>query len=92
MATIALIAALRHASLGTDSDWIPVYQDVLKTSLGALAVGALGGLAKLIFDQRKAREADATELRDQRYRFISTLVEVIYNMKPRSSSFGLTGR
>ena len=81
IAAIAVIAFSRLASTGTARDWIPVYQDVLKTSFGALAVGALGGLAKLIFDQRKAREADATELRDRRYRFISTLVEVIYNIE-----------
>jgi hypothetical protein len=81
IAAIAVIALSRLASMGTARDWIPVYQDVLKTSFGALAVGALGGLAKLIFDQRKAREADATELRDRRYGFISTLVEVIYNIE-----------
>jgi hypothetical protein len=55
-------------------------------------VGGLGGLAKLVFDQHKAqeaaanekrkeREAAADELRDRRYRFISTLVEVIYNIE-----------
>jgi hypothetical protein len=81
IAAIAIIALLRLASTGTAPDWTPVYQDVLKTSFGALAVGALGGLAKLIFDQRKAREADATELRDRRYGFISTLVEVISNIE-----------
>jgi hypothetical protein len=89
---IALIAGLLLANAWPNSDWIPVYQDVLKTSFGALAVGGLGGLAKLIFDQRKVqeaaaneqrkeREAAAAELRDRRYRFISTLVEVIYNIE-----------
>jgi hypothetical protein len=80
IATIAVIAFSRLASTGTARDWIPVYQDMLKTSFGALAVGALGGLAKLIFDQRKAREADANELRDRRYGFISTLVEVSHDI------------
>jgi hypothetical protein len=79
--TIAVVAFSRLISTGTARDWIPIYQDVLKTSFGALAVGVLGGLAKLIFDQRKARETDAAELRDRRYGFISTLVEVIYNIE-----------
>jgi hypothetical protein len=90
--TIALIAALLLGNARPNSDWIPIYQDVLKTSFGALAVGGLGGLAKLVFDQHKAqeaaanekrkeREAAADELRDRRYRFISTLVEVIYNIE-----------
>jgi hypothetical protein len=103
VAAIALIAGLLLANAWPNSDWIPVYQDVLKTSFGALAVGGLGGLAKLIFDQRKAQEAAAdeqrkereaaaakqrksdeaaaAELRDRRYGFISTLVEVIYNIE-----------
>jgi hypothetical protein len=80
IAAIAVIAISRLAGTGTARDWIPVYQDVLKTSFGALAVGALGGLAKLIFDQRKAREADAIELRDRRYGFIKTLVEVRHDV------------
>jgi hypothetical protein len=88
---IALVAGILLANAWPNSDWIPVYQDVLKTSFGALAVGGLGGLAKLIFDQRKAldaaadelrkeREAAASELRDRRYRFISTLVEVRHDV------------
>jgi len=92
VAAIALIAGLLLANAWPNSDWIPVYQDVLKTSFGALAVGGLGGLAKLIFDQRKSqdaaadeqrkeRDAAAAELRDRRYGFISTLVEVIYNIE-----------
>jgi hypothetical protein len=78
---IALIAGLFLANAWPNADWIPVYQDVLKTSFGALAVGGLGGLAKLVFDRRKAQETAADELRDRRYRFISTLVEVIYNIE-----------
>jgi hypothetical protein len=80
IAAIAVIAFFRLVSTGTARDWIPVYQDVLKTSFGALAVGALGGLAKLIFDQRKAQEAAETELRDLRYGFISALVEVSHDI------------
>jgi hypothetical protein len=83
----AVISALYLASTGTSSDWIPVYQEVLKISFQALAIGALGGLVKLILDRRrargvaaaerrKARELDATELRDRRYRFITSLVEL----------------
>jgi hypothetical protein len=66
VAAIALIAGLLLANAWPNSDWIPVYQDVLKTSFGALAVGGLGGLAKLIFDQRKAQEAAADEQRKER--------------------------
>ena len=78
---IALVAGLLLATAWPNSDWIPVYQDVLRTSFAALAVGGLGGLARLIIDQRKAQEAAAGELRDRRYRFISTLVEVIYDIE-----------
>jgi hypothetical protein len=80
VATITIVAALRLASTGADSDWIPVYQDVLKTSFGALAVGGLGGLAKLIFDQRKAREAAQTALRD-RVGIMSTFVGLTKNVE-----------
>lgn len=54
---IAVVAGLLLANAWPNSDWLPVYQDVLKTSFQALAIGALGGLAKLIIDQRKAQEA-----------------------------------
>ena len=81
VATIAVTAWLHLRSTGGETDWIPIYQEVLKTSFAALAVGSLGGLAKLLFDQRKARDAAATELRDRRYRFISTLIEVIYDIE-----------
>jgi hypothetical protein len=81
VATIAVTAWLHLRSTGAETDWTPIYQEVLKTSFAALAVGALGGMAKLLFDQRKARDAAATELRDRRYRFISTLIEVIYDIE-----------
>jgi hypothetical protein len=91
VAAITVLAGLRLASAGADSNWIPIYQDVVKTSFQALAVGGLGGLAKLIFDQRKARETDAAELRkvgeaaaaelrDRRYGFISTLVGISHDI------------
>jgi hypothetical protein len=54
---IGVTAGFLLASANPGSDWIPVYQDVLKTSFTALAVGGLGGLAKLIFDQYKIAEA-----------------------------------
>jgi hypothetical protein len=63
------------ANANPGSDWIPVYQDVLKTSFGALAVGGLGGLAKLIFDQRRAEQDRVDKLRD-RVGYISTLNKV----------------
>ena len=74
--TSALVAVILLLRVGGKTDWIPVCQDVLKTSFQALAVGALGGLAKLILDQRKSRDADAIELRDRRYSFISDLVDL----------------
>jgi len=106
---IAVVAALLLASADPNSAWVPVYQDVLKTSFTALALGGLGGLVKVILDgyktqeariaearklqedeeaeqrrrldatradELKAREADAAELRDRRYRYITTLVDV----------------
>jgi hypothetical protein len=76
---IAVIAAFLLASAKPGSDWIPVYQDVLKTSFTALAIGALGGLAKLIFDQRKAEQESLEKLRD-RVGYISTLVTVSHDI------------
>jgi hypothetical protein len=76
---LALIAAFLLASAKPGSGWIPVYQDVLKTSFQALAIGALGGLAKLIFDQRKAALEDRDKLRD-RVSYISTLVTVSHDI------------
>ena len=97
------------ARSGTSADWLAICKEILKITFQALAIGALGGLVKLIIDRRKAEEAkdaelrrqeegmereqqqrhelavaDAhkaaevaeTELRDRRYRFISTLVEL----------------
>jgi hypothetical protein len=72
----AVLAGLHLFSTYTDSDWLPVSEEVLKISFQALAIGALGGLAKLIIDWRKAREVAQTELRDRRYRYISSLVEL----------------
>jgi len=91
VAAIAVTALLRLGSTGTKSDWIPIYQDVLKTSFQALAIGALGGLARLIFDRRKTRDAvvaeerkamdtAATKLRDLRYGYITTLVDVSHDI------------
>jgi hypothetical protein len=60
---IAAVAAFLLASADPHSDWIPVYQDILKTSFGALAVGGLGGLAKVIFDQHRTREAAEADQR-----------------------------
>ena len=60
---IAVVAAFLLASADPHSDWIPVYQDILKTSFGALAVGGLGGLAKLILDRHRTLEAAEADQR-----------------------------
>lgn len=76
---IAAVAALLLANAWPNSDWFPVYQDVLKTSFAALAVGGLGGLAKLIFDQRKAEQDRVDKLRD-RVGYISNLVGLVHHI------------
>jgi hypothetical protein len=45
VATIAVAAWLHLRSTGAETDWTPIYQEVLKTSFAALAVGSLGGMA-----------------------------------------------
>jgi hypothetical protein len=85
---VALILLLTQSS---DSVWTPILQDMLKTAFQALAVGALGGLAKLLLDQRKEKEAllldqrkekeaEADELHDQQRRYIDTLVGVSHDV------------
>jgi hypothetical protein len=59
IAAIAVIAFSRLVGTGTARDWIPIYQDVLKTSFGALAVGGLGGLAKLVYFSNKSTASQA---------------------------------
>jgi hypothetical protein len=89
IATIALGAVIVFATIAalillvtqpSDSVWTPILQDMLKTAFQALAVGALGGLAKLLLDRRKAKEAEADELHDQQRRYIDTLVGVSHDV------------
>ena len=100
---VALIAGLLLANAWPNSEWIPVYQDILKTSFGALAVGGLGGLAKLIFDQRKPRRPLRTKSVKsgtlRRTNFVTGVMassrpwsKLSTTLKPRSSSSGLTDR
>jgi hypothetical protein len=86
------------ATAGGKADWLAISKEALKITFQALAIGALGGLVKLIIDrrnaevakeeehrrrdelamadERKAAEIAGTELRDRRYRFIISLVEL----------------
>jgi hypothetical protein len=64
----------------SDSVWTPILQDVIKTAFQALAVGALGGLTKLLIDRRKADEAKSAELRDRQRRYIDILVGVSHDV------------
>jgi hypothetical protein len=70
----AAAAAIALASVGRQSPWVPVLQGVLTTSFQVLAVGALGGLAKLYLDSRKVAELARDQLRDRRYRYITMVV------------------
>jgi hypothetical protein len=86
-----IVALILLVTQSSDSVWTPILQDMLKTAFQALAVGALGGLAKLLLDRRRAKEAEADELRkakeaeadelhDQQRRYIDTLVGVSHDV------------
>ena len=62
---IAFASLVLLGSSGPSNAWTPVLQDVLKTAYQALALGALGGLAKLLVDNRRQHAADVAELRDR---------------------------
>jgi hypothetical protein len=66
VAVIAVVALLLLQFAGPSPSWTPVLQDVLKTAYQALAVGALGGMAKLVIDNRRDQQIAAAELRDRR--------------------------
>jgi hypothetical protein len=71
---VGLVALFTLPRLSSSSAWTPVFQDVIKTGYQALAIGALGGMTKLLIDLRKAREAAAADLRDRRLAYINLIV------------------
>ena len=73
-ASVALFVA------DTDERWVPVLQEVVKISFQALALGALGGLAKLFFDGRRDREVLEQEIRARRHRYINSVVEASHQV------------
>ena len=70
VAAIALLAIGLLGTLGPDDTWTPVVQDVLTTAYQALAIGALGGLAKLLVDKRKEKETADAALRERRQGYL----------------------
>ena len=77
---IAGIALSSLASRSRNDAWVPVLQDILKTGYQALAIGALGGLAKLFIDRRKSREVADSDLRDLRRSYIATVVSASHDI------------
>lgn len=81
----AIIAVTLLSTTPVGTPWVPVLQEIVKVSYQALAVGALGGLAKLLLDRRRDREApenerrrdreaQENELRERRHRYITIVV------------------
>jgi hypothetical protein len=62
VAGIAFASAVVLGRLDATNPWVPVLQDFLKTAYQALAIGALGGLVKLIMDRRRKHLEAAAEL------------------------------
>jgi hypothetical protein len=70
----AITAVTLLATTPGGTSWDPILQEIVKVSYQALAVGALGGLAKLLLDRRRDREAQDNELRERRHRYITIVV------------------
>jgi hypothetical protein len=77
---VAVTASVVLATTDIDARWVPVLQNIVTVSFQALAIGALGGLAKLFFDGRHDREAKQGELRERRYRYITGVVEASHRI------------
>jgi hypothetical protein len=60
---VAVASLIYLAGAGTKEDWIATSREMLKITFQAIALGALGGLVKLIIDRRKTDEAKADEQR-----------------------------
>ena len=70
MTVTAAILLLTNAS----GPWFPVHQEFVKVGFQAVAIGALGGLAKLTIDASRDREAKQNELRERRHQYIAAVV------------------
>ena len=66
--------------------WQPVLQEVLKTAIQVLGVGALGGLAKVLFDLRRAQSTARNALLMRRREVIATLVKVSHDIEVARST------
>ena len=78
--TMAVTAAAILATVDVNPRWVPVLQGVITISFQALAIGALGGLAKLFFDGRREREAKENEIRERRHRYINGVVDASHRV------------
>jgi hypothetical protein len=68
------------AGRDAEDPWTPVLQNVIQTGYQALAVGVLGGLAKLWLDGRSRRNAAQAELRQRRSDLIRRLVAASHSV------------
>lgn len=80
MITVALTAAALLATANLDPQWVPVLQDMVTISFQAMAIGALGGLAKLFFDGRREREIHQDEIRERQHRYINGVVDASHRV------------
>ena len=80
MITVALFAAALLSVVSLGPRWVPVLQDLVTISFQALAIGALGGLAKLFFDGRRERETREGEIRERRHRYINGAVDASHRV------------
>jgi hypothetical protein len=83
---VVIVATVLAALVGlgkvdAGSVWTPVLQDVLKTGFQVLAVGALGGLAKLFLDSRRSHEAAIAELNDRQRVYIGSVVAAAHQIE-----------
>ncbi|MET1089291.1 MAG: hypothetical protein ABWY04_19580 [Arthrobacter sp.] len=76
----AITAVILLAMDTSEILWVPILQEIVKVSFQALAIGALGGLAKLLLDRRRDREAQAKELRERRHQYIAVVIEASHQI------------
>ena len=76
----AITAVILLATDTSEILWVPILQELVKVSFQALAVGALGGLAKLLLDRRRDRKAQAKQLRERRHQYIAVVIEASHQI------------
>jgi hypothetical protein len=74
--SIAVVALFSLVFGWAKGSWTAVAQEVLKIAYQALAIGALGGLAKLVLDRRKSKETADSGLRERRRNYIGVVIGV----------------